>query len=115
MNKKIEVFEAKLEAARLTRAAYDISRHVSNVYDEGLFEILEEYERMENRPLARVSYEKESKFCNGQKAYVVYLDPQRTDDWGLDMAFPLNNDMVSFQLVTKIRELMKLGYEIIWS
>lgn len=111
---KSNVLENILTSANLNRAAYEISEHVSDVYGEDLFEILDAHERMESRPLARVTYEEHSQFCDGKEAYVIYIDPHRKNDWGMDMAFPLVNDMVSYQLVTKIRELMKQGYEVIW-
>lgn len=45
---------------------------------------------------------------------MIYLDPERNGDWGMSVACALKENMVSYQLVTQIRELMRLGYEIIW-
>ena len=112
--KKSEMLDRKLEANGLARAAYRIDGHVRDIYDEGLFDILDDYERREARPLARVAYEENSHYCDGLEAYVIYLDPERKDDWGMCMACALKDDRVSYQLVTQIRELMRLGYEIIW-
>ena len=112
--KKTEILERKLAANGLERAIDRLDGHVSDIFGEGLYDILDDYERREGRPLARVSYEEKSKYCDGQEAYVIYLDTERNGDWGMSCAFSLVNDRVSYQLVTQIRELMRLGYDILW-
>lgn len=112
--KKSELLDRKLEAAGLSRATDRVDALVEEVYEEGLFTILDEYERREARPLARVAYEEESHYCDGGEAYVIYLDSERNGDWGMSVACSLRDNMVSYQLVTQIRELMRLGYEILW-
>ena len=62
----------------------------------------------------RVAYEEKSRYCDGGEAYVIYLDPERNGDWGMSVACALKDDRVSYQLVTNIRQLMDLGYDIIW-
>jgi len=35
-------------------------------------------------------------------------------EWGLDTAYQLVDDRISYQALTKIRDLMRLGIEVIW-
>jgi len=63
---------------------------------------------------ARIVYEERSEFNKGGEAYAIYTNPNGNEDWGFCCAFPMNNDLVSYRLVTQIRELMNLGYEITW-
>jgi len=112
--KKTEQLNQKLEAAGLFRATDRVDALVEEIYGECLYDILDEHERREARPLARVAYEEKSGYCDGGEAYVIYLDPERNGDWGMSVACALKENMVSYQLVTQIRELMRLGYEIIW-
>lgn len=113
--KKTELLEEKVAAAELSRAADRLDGLVAEVFEDGLYDLLDEQEQREGRPLARVAYEEKSRYCNGGEAYVIYLDTARSGDWGMSCACPVKNDMVSYQLVTQIRELMRLGYEIRWS
>ena len=112
--KKTEQLNQKLEAAGLFRATDRVDALVEDIYGESWYDILDEHERREARPLARVAYEEKSRYCDGGEAYVIYLDPERNGDWGMSVACSLRDNMVSYQLVTQIRELMRLGYEIIW-
>lgn len=36
------------------------------------------------------------------------------DEWGLDIAFKCEDDKISYQALTKVRELLRQGIEIIW-
>ena len=53
--KKTEILERKLAANGLERAVDRLDGHVSDIFGEGLYDILDDYERREGRPLARVS------------------------------------------------------------
>lgn len=112
--KKTNLLENKVNAAGLGRAVDRLDGLVEELFGEGLYDILDDYDRRESRPLARVAYEEHSKYCDGGEAYVIYLDAQRTGEWGMSVACPLRDDRVSYQLVTQIRQLMNLGYEISW-
>ena len=113
--KKTDQFEKKVSAAGLDRAVERLDGFVEEFFGESLYDILNSHDRRERRPLARVAYEEHSKYCDGGEAYVIYLDTERTGDWGMSVAYSLRDDRVSYQLVTQIRELMRLGYEIRWS
>ena len=113
--KKTDQLEEKVNAAGLGRAVDRLDGLVEGLFGESLYDILNEYDRRERRPLARVAYEEHSKYCDGGEAYVIYLDTERKGDWGMSVACPLRDDRVSYQLVTQIRQLMHLGYEIRWS
>ena len=112
--KKTEQLNQKLEAAGLFRATDRVDALVEEIYGECLYDILDEHERRGVRPRARVAYEEKSQYADSGEAYVIYLDTGRSGDWGMSVACPLKENMVSYQLVTQIRELMRLGYEIIW-
>jgi len=113
--KKTEQLNKKVCDAHLGGAVDRLDGFVEELFGESLYDILDEYDRRERRPLARVAYESNSKYCDGGEAYVIYLDAERTGNWGMSVACPLRDDRVSYQLVTQIRELMRLGYEIRWS
>ena len=112
--KKTDLLEDKVNAAGLGRAVDRLDGLVADIFDEGLYDILDEYDRRESRPLARVAYEEKSQYCDGGEAFVIYLDTERTGDWGMSVACSIKDERVSYQLVTQIRELMRLGYEIHW-
>ena len=47
---------------------------------------------------------------NGRGEYFVFEGKYTDEDeWGLDTAYGLNNDRISYQALTKIRELIKHG------
>ena len=50
----------------------------------------------------------------GKEYYVFETKWTTEEEWGLDTAFPVKDDMISYQALTRVRETMKLGIEIIW-
>ena len=62
--KKTEQLNQKLEAAGLFRATDRVDALVEEIYGESLYDILDEHERREARPLARVAYEEKSSYCS---------------------------------------------------
>lgn len=73
-----------------------------------------------SKVLYRVRYDKN--YRNQGEYYVVECYDNNDKEWYLDCAYPFmdklgtfgRGEYVHFELVTKIRELMKLGFEIIW-
>ena len=69
---------------------------------------------MKNEKLeARIRYEED---WNGMGEHFVYeLKRADEDEWGLDSAFKLIDDRLSYQALTKIREYMRLGIDFHFS
>lgn len=94
------------------RGLWSSFEQISALCQEKLFFDLEEsIEAMleeEERPICRVRYEEK----DGREQYIFENRQHDEDEFGLDMAFHLQNDMVSYQALTKVREYLRLGYHI---
>ena len=70
------------------------------------FDIEDENER---KYLERCRYEAD---WNGKGEHFIFEGRWTDDDdWGLDMAVPVKNDMIHYTALTKIRELMRQDVE----
>ena len=59
----------------------------------------------------RIRYDKEYKFGDETKEAYVFEIQQENGNYGLDTAFPLENDMIQYTGRTKIRHWIDLGIE----
>lgn len=48
----------------------------------------------------------------GQGEHYVYEIRQKGEEWSLECAFPVINNAVHYEAITRIREWMKLGVDI---
>jgi len=61
----------------------------------------------EARLECRIRYEEDWK---GQGEYYIFENKwTNEEEWGLDTAFALKDDRISYEALTKVRELMKMG------
>ena len=107
MEKTEKFFEA-LEKAGLSKAfskmsdiAFDtLGAYLEDIVDDAVYEM--------QKPECRVRYEKK----DDKEWYIFENRQNEEEEFGLDMAFELRDDMVSYQALTKVRELLRRGYDI---
>lgn len=104
----MKYFEVKLEIQAENKDAIermlDGMPHADRICEEEIID------PDEDRLEARIRYD-EKFTCGGEtnEAYVFELKHTTEDEWGLDTAFVLKDDRLSYQALTKIRELGKMG------
>lgn len=109
-SKKTDLFYEKLEKAGLMRAMYKIEQIANDVLEETLEDIIDDAMYEEERPQCRIRYcEKDAE---GNECYIFEIRQDHNEEFGFCMSFRLINDMLSYQALTQIRELKKMGYDI---
>ena len=62
-----------------------------------------------NKLIGRIRYEED---WNGRGEYYIFENKwSNEEEWGLECAFPLVNDMVHYEALTLIRQWQRLGME----
>lgn len=107
MRKTEEFFEA-LEKAGLSKAFSKMSDIAFNTLDAYLEDIVDDAVYEMQKPVCRVRYEKK----DGKEWYIFETRQNEEDEFGLDTAYELQNDMIYYQALTQVRELFRLGYDI---
>ena len=108
--KKTDDFFAKIETAGLDKAfakMTDIAFDTLGCYLEDLID--DEMHEME-QPECRIRYcEKDQ---DGDECYIFEIRQSEGEEYGFSKSFRLIDDRLSYQAITEIRELLKLGYKI---
>ncbi len=108
--KKTDDFFAKIEAAGLTKAfekmagiAYDtLGCYLEDLIDDAVFEM--------EKPKCRIRYcEKDQ---DGDECYIFETRQNDEEEYGLTASYRLIDDRISYQALTQVREMVRLGYDI---
>lgn len=109
-NKKIDCFNETVDKAGLTRAYEKISVLASKHLDCYLEDIIEGFVADCERPECRIRYcEKDQ---DGHECFIFETRQSSDEEFGFCVSFRLIDDRLSYQALTKIREMTKLGYSI---
>lgn len=108
--KKTDDFFAKLKEAGLEKAFDKMSGiafetlgcYLEDLIDDAVYEM--------EKPECRIRYcEKDQ---DGDECYIFETRQNEGEEFGLSHSFRLIDDRLSYQALTQVRELMKLGYDI---
>lgn len=108
--KKTNDFFAKVKAAgledvfgKMTGIAFEtLGCYLEDLIDDGVYE--------QERPECRIRYcEKDQ---DGDECYVFEIRQNDKEEFGFSKSFRLIDDRISYQALTEVRELMKLGYDV---
>ena len=50
--------------------------------------------------------------CGEKEYFTFYIRMNEDDDWELESAFPIVDDMIHYTCLTKVRELQHYGYKV---
>lgn len=107
---KTKDFFAKIEAAGLSKAfgkmtgiAFEtLGCYLEDLIDDAMYEA--------EKPECRIRYcEKDQ---DGDECYIFEIRQSENEEFGFSKSFRLIDDRISYQALTAVRELMKLGYDI---
>lgn len=112
MNEKTEAFYKAVERNGLDSSFTLMNALASDKLGVHLDDIIEDAVRAMERPTCRIRYEKAK---DGTERYV--FETKRNDDetFGFMCSYELRDDMLHYQALTQVRELIKLGYRVIFS
>ena len=108
--KKTNDFFTKIEAAgldktfaKMTGIAFEtLGCYLEDLIDDAVYEM--------EKPECRIRYcEKDQ---DGDECYIFEIRQSRGEEYGFSKSFRLIDDRLSYQALTEVRELLKLGYDI---
>ncbi len=106
--KKIAKFDTAIEKAGLFLAYDKLNNIAEETLGTFLDDMIEQAAKEDCKPECRVRYVKNDE----GEWYNFEIRQNEDEDFGLDTSFRLVDDRLSYQALTKIRELMKLDYRI---
>lgn len=108
--KKTDEFFEKIEKAGLDRAFERMSTIASDTLGCYLEDIIDDSVYEMEKPECRVRYcEKDQ---DGHEVYIFEIRQHGEEEYGFSKSFRLIDDRISYQALTEIRELLRLGYDI---
>lgn len=108
--KKTDEFFEAVEKAGLMRAFEKISTIAADKIECYLEDLVDDFVAETQQPECRIRYcEKDQ---DGDECFVFETRQSSEEEFGLCVSFRLIDDRLSYQALTQIRELMKLGYKI---
>ena len=107
MERTDRFFEA-VNNAGLGKAFNRMSDISFDTLDCYLEDLIDDFVAWQEEPQARIRYEKK----DGKEFYICEIRMREEDDWMFESSWELQNDMIHFTALTKIRELKKLGYRV---
>ena len=107
--KKTDDFFAKIEAAGLSNAFAKMSGIAFETIGCYLEDLIDDAVHEMEKPECRIRYcEKDQ---DGDE-YYIYETRQDEEEFGFSKSFRLIDDRISYQALTELRELMRIGYDI---
>ena len=105
--KKTDDFFAKIEAAGLSSAFAKMSGIASETIGCYLEDLIDDAVYEMEKPECRIRYcEKDQ---DGDECYIYETRQDEGEEFGLSKSFRLIDDRISYQALTELRELMRLG------
>lgn len=105
---KIAKFDTSIEKAGLFPAYDKLNNIAEETLGTFLDDMIEQTVKEDCKPECRVRYIQN----NEGEWYNFEIRQNEDDNFGLDTSFQLVDGRLNYQALTKIRELMKLGYRI---
>lgn len=107
--KAADFFEA-VEKAGLKRAFEKISAIAADKIGCYLEDLIDDFVVETKQPECRIRYCKKDQ--DGDECYIFETRQSGDEEFGLCISFLLIDDMINYQALTQIREMMHLGYKI---
>lgn len=108
--KKTNAFFDKVSKAGLDGAFGKMSTIASETVGVYLEDIIDDMVAEMERPSCRIRYcEKDQ---HGHECFIFEIRQNDEEEYGFSKSFRLIDDRISYQALTEIRELIRLGYDI---
>lgn len=108
--KKTDEFFDKLTKAGLNAAFDKMTGIASSTIGVYLEDIIDDAVAEMERPVCRIRYcEKDQ---DGDECFIFETRQSNEEEFGFSMSFRLIDDRISYQALTQVRELIKMGYDI---
>lgn len=108
--KKTNAFFEKVSAAGLDAAFGKMSTMASETIGVYLEDIIDDSVAEMERPVCRIRYcEKDQ---DGDECFIFEIRQSDEKEYGFSKSFRLIDDRISYQALTEIRQLIRLGYRI---
>ncbi|MBR2890368.1 MAG: hypothetical protein IKC09_08855 [Oscillospiraceae bacterium] len=109
--KKTDEFFEAVEKAGLMRAFEKISTIAADKIECYLEDLVDDFVAETEQPVCRVRY---AELEDGTEHYIFEIRQHDEDEYHFAYSYQLEDDRLSYQALTQIREMMKLGYKIIF-
>ena len=108
--KKTDEFFAKIEAAGLDKAFSKMTDIALKTFGCYLEDLIDDSVYEMQRPECRIRYCERDR--DGDECYIFEIRQKSNEEFRFSKSFRLIDDRLSYQALTEVRELMKLGYNI---